>query len=56
MPAIALVPPPATHPDAGPDQAVLATLITSLGSAGFADDALAALNEPLQAASWSVYR
>jgi DNA-binding CsgD family transcriptional regulator len=35
---------------------VLATLITSLGSAGFADDALAALNEPLQAASWSVYR
>lgn len=37
-------------------QHALAGLIGAIGSDGFADDALEALNAPLQAASWSVYR
>lgn len=60
MPANALATPrsrpPAAAADAPRDEAVLAALIGSLGSAGFAQEALAALNEPVQAASWSVYR
>jgi DNA-binding NarL/FixJ family response regulator len=56
MPATALALPPAASPDRHADEAVLAALIGSLGGVGFAGDALAALNEPLQAASWSVYR
>jgi DNA-binding CsgD family transcriptional regulator len=47
---------PAVHVVAGSDEAVLTALIGSLGSIDFPRDALAALNEPVQAASWSVYR
>lgn len=39
-----------------PDEAALASLVMSIGSPAFASQALAALNAPLQAASWSVYR
>jgi DNA-binding NarL/FixJ family response regulator len=37
-------------------QHALAALIGAIGAADFAGDALEALNAPLQAASWSVYR
>jgi DNA-binding CsgD family transcriptional regulator len=49
---VTALPPPA---DALPARAA-ARLVASIGSAGFADEALAALNAPVQAASWSVYR
>lgn len=38
------------------ESAALAALIGAIGGARFSIDALEALNEPLQAASWSVYR
>lgn len=44
-----------TPADALPAQAA-ARLVGAIGSAAFADEALAALNAPVQAASWSVYR
>lgn len=49
---VTCLPPPA---DALPMQAA-ARLVGAIGSERFASEALAALNTPLQAASWSVYR
>lgn len=56
MTVAALISPPLRDPEARHDEAVLTALISTIGSSGFSDEALAALNEPLQAASWSVYR
>jgi DNA-binding CsgD family transcriptional regulator len=51
VPVTALAPPP----DALPAQAA-ARLVGAIGSVGFAASALDALNAPVRAASWSVYR
>ncbi len=56
MTVAALIPPPLRDPEARRDEAALTALIAAIGSPRFSADALAALNEPLQAASWSVYR
>lgn len=56
MTAVTLIPEPRRAAEALRDEAVLGALIASIGSERFAIDALAALNEPLRAASWSVYR
>lgn len=56
MTAVTLIPETQRAADALRDEAVLDALIASIGNPRFAVDALAALNEPLRAASWSVYR
>lgn len=48
--------PPSGGAAARGDEAVLTALISAIGGPRFSDDALAALNGPLQAASWAVYR
>jgi DNA-binding NarL/FixJ family response regulator len=44
------------HHPARTEEAALAALVMAIGGPAFATQALAALNAPLQAASWSVYR